>query len=454
MATKFQAPNVPFIKARHFGGSQRPKAIVMHGTVSSDNPGTARQIAQWWNGPRSPITSAHYTVDPGEVIQSVGDHSVAFHCGYNTGSIAVELCDEQQGPASRWTDSDSRAILARAAHLAAQLCLAYGIDPVRPSVSALKSKGPHGIYGHNDSRLAFGHTTHSDPIDFPWDRFLVMVRAEMAKLRDVVENPPKPVKPPKPVPVPRPTRHFYVIHSSQQYSDTNVQHTADIEKLFARGADWITGTEAGAGSGNMTAELERVALATGYRFHRHDSTWIAVRRDLGKLVSKGFVPVLKGSHEIKDVSGHYGPRGIPWIKIDIPGTGIVTLGVSHYLTKGRTRSQTPPGPNNHFDLNEKYQAAVEKWATEHGAGTALVFWGADTNQIDRITDVAPGLVTCWDELKKWPNTGHGNIDVIARGAGDTRSKFVRARVLDDSALFMNTDHFVLEAWVDIVNLPA
>lgn len=175
---KFPPPNPPFIKARHHGGSQRPKAIVLHGTVSSDNRGTARNIAHWWAGPSSPQSSAHYVVDPGEIIQCVGDHTVAFHCGFNTGSIGVEFCDEQQGPITRWNDADSNAILRRAARLVAQLCLAYNISVKRPSIADLKRKGPHGIYGHNDSRLAFGHTTHTDPRDFPWRKFMRMVRAE------------------------------------------------------------------------------------------------------------------------------------------------------------------------------------------------------------------------------------------------------------------------------------
>ena len=183
MATKYPPPSPKFVRARNQGGRQTPKAIVMHGTVSSDNAGTALNIAQWWNGPGSPMSSCHYVVDPKTVIQCVGDHSIAFHCGYNTGSIGVELCDEQQGPARRWDDDDSRAILARAARLVAELCLAYNIEPIRPTTAQLRAKGPHGIYGHNDSRLAFGRTSHTDPRDFDWTNFLRLVRAEIANIK-------------------------------------------------------------------------------------------------------------------------------------------------------------------------------------------------------------------------------------------------------------------------------
>lgn len=192
MSKKFPAPNPPFVAARFHGGSQTPKAIVMHATVSSDNPGTARNVAAMWHGPNSPLSSAHYVVDPTTIIQCVGDHTVAFHCGFNTGSLSIELCDEQVGPATRWTDADSKAIIQRAAELTAKLALAYGIATFRPTVAQLKSRGPHGIYGHNDSRLAFGNTTHSDPRDFPWAKFLHQVDLEVANLRGA--KPPAPAK--------------------------------------------------------------------------------------------------------------------------------------------------------------------------------------------------------------------------------------------------------------------
>lgn len=182
--TTYPAPNPPMIPARHQGGRQTPKAIVIHGTVSSDNAGTARRIANWWAGPTSPVTSCHYTVDPREVIQSVGDHRIAFHCGSNANCIGIELCDEQAGPANRWQDADSQAIIRRAARLTAELCLAYDIQPIRPTIAALKSKGKHGIYGHNDSRQAFGGTSHTDPRDFPWSQFLRLVREEIAKIKE------------------------------------------------------------------------------------------------------------------------------------------------------------------------------------------------------------------------------------------------------------------------------
>jgi len=218
--TTFKPPAPPMIPARYHGGAQTPKAIVIHATVSSDNAGTARSIAEWWAGPTSPKTSAHYTVDPKETIQSVGDHTVAYHCGSNQDCIGVELCDEQTGPASRWSDADSKAILARAAKLVAQLCLAYGIEPRRPSLSELKRKGKHGIYGHNDSRLAFGNTTHTDPKDFPWSAFIAAVQAEVAKLKGTAQ--PTATRPP--------AAHQRVMDDWVAHRIVDAHHLADVDQ--------------------------------------------------------------------------------------------------------------------------------------------------------------------------------------------------------------------------------
>lgn len=251
-------------------------------------------------------------------------------------------------------------------------------------------------------------------------------------------------------------------HSSQQFSDSPAQHKADAEAVFAhaetRGYACLTGTEAGAGSGNLNAELRRAAKRHGYRFHARHSLWVAVRKDLGPVVGTGYVHVLDSHDASGDPNpGDYTPRGIPWVKVDASkhGIGVITFGASHFLTKGRHPSQTKPGPLNHHTLNDKYAAAVGAWARRHGKGSALVLWGADVNRVDRTDDVLDGapLTTCWDELGKWPNTGHGNIDVIASYDGDGRVKCKGARAWDDKALALHTDHYLIEATYAVRVLP-
>lgn len=174
--------NVPFIAARWHGGGQTPKGIVIHGTVTPCAKGMARSVARDF-ARTATKKSAHYIVDPGETVQTVGDHVVAFHCGFNTGTIAFELCDPQTGSGKRWGDAAHKAMLDLAAHDVAQTCLAYDIEVRHVSVADLKAHGPHGIYDHNASRLAFGNTSHVDVgPDFPWESFMADIRHYASEL--------------------------------------------------------------------------------------------------------------------------------------------------------------------------------------------------------------------------------------------------------------------------------
>lgn len=319
---KFAPPTRPFIPARHRGGSQTPRGIVIHGTVSPDNAGTARTIANWWHGPTSPVTSAHYVVDPREDIQCVGDHTVAYHCGFNTGTIAIELCDEQVGPASRWTDADSVAILHRAARLAAELSLAYGIEVSRPSVAELKAKGPHGIYGHNDSRLAFGHTTHSDPLDFPWDKFLGMVRAEVAALRGGLASPSAPAAAPA---KPSKAKTFKVLHAPLH----GVTATADdlAEALKRKGVVSVAFSEAY--PDRVSAYLrKRPFWRTTTGGPRKDARGRAVERDVTILVRRYRKHLSGGVRKASNASEPFKiapERFLAWTVDNVQGKPLATI---------------------------------------------------------------------------------------------------------------------------------
>lgn len=257
-------------------------------------------------------------------------------------------------------------------------------------------------------------------------------------------------KPPKPE---AKTRRLKVGLAPLQFSDTPAQHTHDTAVIFRRGYDLLGGTEAGAGANNTTAELKRNAKANGYGIHFGHGDWVAWRKDLGKVISKGYVKVLESHNAAGDPNpGNYAPKGIPWVKLDVAGgVGVVTFGASHFLTRGRRPGETLPGPLNHFTLNEKLAKAVGAWARRHGKGDALVLWAADTNRVDRDTDVLSGapLTTAWDELETWPNTGHGNIDVIASYDGDGRVEAVGARSLPDAKVPLHTDHYLTEAEFDV-----
>jgi N-acetyl-anhydromuramyl-L-alanine amidase AmpD len=176
-------------------GDNKPiRRIVIHGTVSPCRTGQARATARYFRSPAAG-GSAQYVVDPGEVIQCVYDGQIAQHAPPNAHSLGVELCDPQTGPADRWDDRDHRAMLILAAHLVAQLCLAYDV-PIRKLTVADLRAGHHGICGHVDVSRAFKQSTHTDPgTGFPWKRFISQV-AGFVTAKPPVKPKPKPAAKP------------------------------------------------------------------------------------------------------------------------------------------------------------------------------------------------------------------------------------------------------------------
>lgn len=233
--------------------------------------------------------------------------------------------------------------------------------------------------------------------------------------------------------------HLQLQHSSMQFSDTPAAQLADAEKVFTVGSDVITGTEAGAEA--FLRILRAAARMHGYTFHASGrGEWIAIRDGLGVVRREGMIPVLKGQRGPARLGGH-APRGIFWTEIEIPHVGLVTSSTGHYLTKGRTL-MTFRGREN-----RRYIEALGAFALEHGRGSRLVFFGADTNMNDRTAQVVgPLLTTAWDELGLHPSTHgpHGSpLDVIASYNHDGRVRCVHAEVLD--RLHLNTDHQTIVA---------
>ncbi len=176
----------PFVAAGHHGGAQTTiKRLVIHGTVSPTVRGGARGVARYFaTTPKQ--TSAHYVVDPGEIIQCVPDSVIAWHDGTNSNSIGIELCDPVDGPAARWSDSAHVSMLSLASNLVRELATRYSIPMVRISPQQIRN-GAKGVCGHVDMRDAFpGSTTHFDPGPaFPWAAFMHMVTSGAGGVEDM-----------------------------------------------------------------------------------------------------------------------------------------------------------------------------------------------------------------------------------------------------------------------------
>ena len=267
-------------------------------------------------------------------------------------------------------------------------------------------------------------------------------------------------------------------HISMQFTDPDRQHTADITKIFKRAVErrqaWITGTEAGPLSGNTGEELIRIGKKYGYLLYvpevegkegtaaRRADNWVAVRKDLVKegTFKQRFVPVIPSSSDLKEQhpklpNKQFGPRGVVYVEFDSTNRdlGHVTVMAAHYLTEARR----PSSP--WWEWNKKLAQAISDLAKEKGKGTNLVFYGGDQNMADSKNKEPQGdtffgepLTSTWDELKKWENTGHGCIDVIATYDADKRVKAINTVSLNDKELFLHTDHFYVEAEIRVAPL--
>lgn len=237
-------------------------------------------------------------------------------------------------------------------------------------------------------------------------------------------------------------------HYSLQYSDTTKQKKHDALEVYSHDYDAIMGTESGE---EDTRRVMRVAAHNaGYTFHVNRSNWVSIKKSL--IVPGTYFRGQKAFVDNDMTVGRGHDLHVTWAGCEIDGLGQCTFLASHYSTKGR------PVANKEYSVNLRWNKELAKGigelAEQFGKGKALVFYGGDQNIVDRTTDTFFGeeLTSVWDELGKWENTGHGNIDLIASYNKDGRvtAKYIRA--LDDKEQFMNTDHFPVEAGFTVKKL--
>lgn len=256
---------------------------------------------------------------------------------------------------------------------------------------------------------------------------------------------------------PRPARKVQRLrlgHASMQFSDTPAQMAQDVRAIFTRAVNrdlaWLTGTEAGAGADPLDRLLREAAKANGYRYFRPKATdaWIAVRRD---LIAGGwdehYAKVLDGQR------GHYTDRGVVRVSFDTEQLGRLSVLAGHFLTKGRPGAKDP-AYRVHVPENTRLAQAIADEARRCAKGSALAFYGGDNNIDDRHDDafIVEGFTSLSDELGKWPNTGHGPIDVIGTWDKDGRVKALRWAAFPDRELPLHTDHLYVEGVVEVREL--
>lgn len=174
-----RVPGIPYVQGRNgYSDSDGTKTgIAIHNT---SNDATAEQEASYATR-RTDGISAHFYVDSNSIVQSLDTNARAGHAGSSEGNqnaVAVEITGVNAWTRQQWLD---RVAWDKLGAVLAVVCKRYGIQVRRASVSEMKSNPKvKAFYGHNDMRLAWGGTSHTDPgPNFPWDRLFAAVNAAL-----------------------------------------------------------------------------------------------------------------------------------------------------------------------------------------------------------------------------------------------------------------------------------
>lgn len=233
-----------------------------------------------------------------------------------------------------------------------------------------------------------------------------------------------------------------------EFNDPSRQKKRDIQNIFER-ADrknlwWIGGTEGG--RADSQEYLHQFSDKHNFRLFISHSLWLAVNREVIVPHSwdQHWMPVVESS----EGEGQHADLGIASVHWKHEDLGFMSVGETHWLTQGRTPKQSKNGIN--YRLNGRLVEASSDWGRKHGKGGKLAWLQGDLNTLVKDDPFRGGpWVIASDETGKHENTGHGEIDVIARYKHDTRSRAISWQVFNDREFPLFVDHFYCEVVYEV-----
>lgn len=182
MATSNDHPDLPFVQAQGYtrGRSDGPPLwIVWHTMEAGENSQRAESTAAYFADPSDGRqVSSHYCADNDSVVQCVDLDDIAWTVGNRPGNyrgINWELSGFANQTRQQWLDAFGQGMFHQVIPLVVADAIRFGIPHRRCSINDLVAKKP-GHTTHNDLRIAFGVTTHTDPgPNFPFDYLLALL---------------------------------------------------------------------------------------------------------------------------------------------------------------------------------------------------------------------------------------------------------------------------------------
>lgn len=221
-----------------------------------------------------------------------------------------------------------------------------------------------------------------------------------------------------------------------QFSDSVAQRRRDANAIFKEADEknywYILGTEALERETRQALNLAAKKYGWYVYIGNGTDTWAAVNL---KYAKAGTLMGWTGPVVVKGQAKKHAAKKTVRLTFFNEDIGWMNLYPVHNLAGSDVENQ------------KKHMAAIGKDAKKEAAGLRLALMGGDGNVQDKKFDPTydNGFVTCWDDLKKYPNTGHGCIDFIARWKADTRVRVVNAVVKGDKDFPLSTDHFMVVA---------